>query len=100
MLDAPVCPVKRQNSGISGICLAVASWLEDCHDSMPHSIFCFLFCIVYRYFYSASHFVSQTEALSVHFSYRKKARLKARERQGKGSRENKRARMWREVLPE
>ena len=36
--------------------------------------------IVYRYLYSASHSVSQTKALSVHFSSRKKVRLKARER--------------------
>jgi len=34
---------------------------------------------LYRYLYSASHGVSQTEALSVHFSSRKKVRLKARE---------------------
>ena len=40
------------------------------------------YCIVYRYLYSASHGISQTEALSVHFSCRKKVRLKARERQG------------------
>src|SRR6218665_212625 len=38
-------------------------------------------CIVYRYLYSASHGVSQTEAHSVHFSSRKKVRLKARERE-------------------
>jgi len=34
------------------------------------------YCVVYRYLYSASHGVSQTEALSVHFSSRKKVRLK------------------------
>jgi len=47
-------------------------------------------CIVYRYLYSASQGVSQTEALSVHFGSRKKVRLtcKARERRGKGSRYN------------
>jgi len=33
-----------------------------------------LYCIVYRYLYSASHGVSQTDALSVHFSSRKKVR--------------------------
>src|SRR6218665_3703293 len=43
------------------------------------------YCIVYRYLYSASHGISQTEALSVHFSCRKKVRLKARERQGTGA---------------
>jgi len=48
-----------------------------------------VYCIVYRYLYSTSHDASQTEALSVHFSSRKKVRLKARERRGKGSRENK-----------
>jgi len=35
------------------------------------------YCIVYRYFRS----VSQTEALSVHFSSRRKVKLKARERE-------------------
>jgi len=34
-----------------------------------------LYCIVYRYLYSASHGVSQREAFSVHFSSRKKVRL-------------------------
>jgi len=38
------------------------------------------YCIVYRYLYSASHSISQTEVLSVHFISRKKVRLKARER--------------------
>src|SRR6218665_1211998 len=43
--------------------------------------YCIVLCyIVYRYLYSASHGVSQTEALSVHFSSRKKVRRKARER--------------------
>ena len=51
----------------------------------------FFYCIVYKYLYSASHGVSQTEALSVHFSSKKKVRLKARERRGNESRENKRA---------
>jgi len=46
-------------------------------------------CIVYRYLYSVSHSVSQTEALSMHFSSRKNVRLKASERRGKGSREDK-----------
>ena len=59
-----------------------------------------LYCIVYRYLYSASHGVSQPEATSVHFSSTKKVRLKARERRWKGSRENKRAKRWREVIPE
>ena len=56
------------------------------------------YCIVYRNLYSASNSVSQTEALSVHFSSMRKAhvRLKARERQGKRSRGTKR----REALPE
>jgi len=58
-----------------------------------------LYCIVYRHLYSASHGVNQTEALAVHFSSRKKVRLKARESRGKGSRENKRAKM-RRVIPE
>ena len=40
-----------------------------------------VYCIVYRYLCSASHGVSQTEALSVHFSSRKNlGGLKARER--------------------
>src|SRR6218665_2915951 len=39
-----------------------------------------VYFIVYRYLHSASHGVSQAEALSVHFSSRKKVRLKARER--------------------
>src|SRR6218665_1196824 len=43
-------------------------------------LYCLLYCIVYRYLYSASHSVSQTEALSVHFSSRKKVRLTVRER--------------------
>jgi len=38
------------------------------------------YCIVYRYLYSASHGVSQTESLLVHFSSRKKVSLKGRER--------------------
>jgi len=59
-----------------------------------------LIFIVYRYLYSASHGVSQTEAVSVHFSSRKKVRLKARERRGKGSREIKRAKRRREVILE
>jgi len=42
-----------------------------------------LYCIVYRYLNSASHGISQTEALSEHFSSRKKVRLKTREKQGK-----------------
>src|SRR6218665_1128429 len=44
--------------------------------------------IIYKYFNSASHGVSQSEALSVHFRSRKKVRLKAKERRGNGSREN------------
>src|SRR6218665_1009671 len=44
-----------------------------------------LYFIVYRYLFSASHGVSQTKALSVHFSSRKKVRLNARRRRGKGS---------------
>jgi len=60
-----------------------------------------LYCIVYSYLYSASHGVSQTEALSVHLSSRKKVRLQARERETrKGGRENKRAKRKREVIPE
>src|SRR6218665_3820789 len=55
------------------------------------------YCIVYRYLYSASRGVSKTEALSVHFSSRKKVRLKARERRGKGSREIIRANRRSEV---
>src|SRR6218665_2650181 len=53
--------------------------------------YCFylLYCIFYRYLYSASHGISQIQASSEHFSYRKKLRLKARERQGEGSRENR-----------
>jgi len=43
------------------------------------------YCIVYRYLYSASHGVSQTEALSVYFSFRKKVRLKERKGRGKGA---------------
>ena len=44
----------------------------------------YYYCIVYKYLYSASHGVSQTEALSVHFSSRKKLRLRARQtRKGK-----------------
>jgi len=35
----------------------------------------------------------------VHFSSRKKVRLKARERQGKGSRENRQAKRRREAIP-
>jgi len=54
----------------------------------------------YRYLYSASHNVSQTGALSVHFSSRKKVRLKTRERQGKGSRENRQAKRSMEAIPE
>ena len=42
-----------------------------------------MYCIVYGYLYSASHGVSQTKALSVHFSSRKEVRLKARERDKK-----------------
>ena len=41
VLNAPVHrPVERQNPtlGIFGICLAIASWQEDCRDSMPHSL--------------------------------------------------------------
>jgi len=49
-----------------------------------------MYCIVYRYLYSASHSVSQTEVLSVHFSSRTKVRPKARETRGKRSRENNR----------
>jgi len=37
---------------------------------------------------------------SVHFRFRKKVRLKARERREKGSRENKRAKRRREVISE
>jgi len=40
-----------------------------------------MYCIVYRYLYSTSYGVSQTEALSGLFSSRKKVRLKARERE-------------------
>ena len=60
------------------------------------------YCIVLynRYLYSASHGVSQTEALSVHFSSRKELRLKARERRGKGSRENERAKRRKGFIPE
>jgi len=62
-----------------------------------------LYCIVlYIDIYIALLTVSKTEALSVHFSSRKKIRLKARERErrGKGSRENKRVKRRREVIPE
>ena len=41
VLDAQVHrPVERQKPrpGIYGICLAVASWQEDCRNSMPHSV--------------------------------------------------------------
>ena len=38
-----------------------------------------MYCIVYRHLYSASHGICQTEALSVHFSSRKKVRLKTKE---------------------
>ena len=49
------------------------------HAQLKGNITSVLYCIVYRYLYSASHGVSQTEALSVHFSSRKKVRLKERE---------------------
>jgi len=39
-----------------------------------------LYCIAYRYLYSASYGISQTKALSVHFSSSKKERLNSRER--------------------
>jgi len=35
-----------------------------------------MYCIVYRYLYSAFHSISQIEALSVHFSSRKNVRLR------------------------
>ena len=54
--------------------------------------------IVYQYKYSASHGISQTEALSVYFSSRKKVRLKARERQGKGNKENRGTKKRREEI--
>jgi len=43
-----------------------------------------LYCVLYKYLYSASYGKSQTEALSVHFSSRKKVRLKTRVKQGRG----------------
>jgi len=39
--------------------------------------------------YKALLGMSQTETISVYFSSRKKVRLKTREKQGKGSRENR-----------
>src|SRR6218665_1830941 len=45
-----------------------------------------LYCILCRYLYSTSHDASQTAALSVRFSTRKKVRQE-RERQVKGDRE-------------
>ena len=66
---------------------------------MPEPIV--LFCIVCRYLDSASQGkLSQAEVLSVHFSCRKKVRLKARERQGKGSRENRGTKRRREAIPD
>ena len=47
----------------------------------PFFLGLFLYCIVYRYLYSTSHCVSQTEALSVHFGSREKVRLKARDQE-------------------
>jgi len=48
-----------------------------------------LYCIVYRYLYSVSHGISQTEALAVGLSSKKRVRLKTRERRGMRSRENR-----------
>jgi len=54
--------------------------MPEIRSMMKRSIVLYLvlFYIVYRYLCSASpsHDVSQTEALSVHFSSRKKVRLK------------------------
>src|SRR6218665_2508136 len=66
----------------------------------PFYLYSNMYCIVYRLLYSAFHGMSQTEAPSVHFSYRKKVRLKTRERQEKGSRENRRVKRRRKVIPE
>jgi len=48
----------------------------------------------------ACRYLSQAEALSAHISSSKKGRLKARVRQGKGSRENRQAKRTREAIPE
>jgi len=74
--------------------------MKDGRSKAERSQIKILYCIVYRHLYSASHYISQTEALSVHFSSRKKVRLEARERQGKGSRENKQVKRRREAIPE
>jgi len=51
------------------------------------------------YLYSASHIISQTEALSAGISSRKKVRLKTRMRRRKRSRENRGAKKRREAVP-
>jgi len=60
-----------------------------CVSMLCENVVWVLNCIVYRYLHIAYHGVSQTEALTVHFSSRKKVRLKAGERCKKGNRENK-----------
>jgi len=57
-------------------------------------------CIVNKYLYSASHGVSQTNTLSVHFSSRKKDRFKARERDEEREAERLNEGMMREAIPE
>src|SRR6218665_1828660 len=37
-VSAPSCSKTKPHPGISGICLAVASWQEDCRDSKTHSL--------------------------------------------------------------
>jgi len=69
-------------------------------SSLGHSGTYTLHHIVYRHLYSASQGVNQTQELSVHISSRKKVRLKARERQGKGSKENRRAKRRKGAIPE
>jgi len=82
-----------KNSAISPLCVDLGQCF--CHMTKRR-----LYYFVYRYLYSTSHGINQIEALSVHFSSRKKVRLKAREREGKGSRENRQAKMKREVILE
>jgi len=66
--------ISRENSLSIGL-------QEDFTQPVSSEFAQLLYCIVYRCLYSASHGINQTEALSVHFSSRKKVRLKATERE-------------------
>src|SRR6218665_946067 len=68
------CLTLRRNFRIIVLARRTSYFIEMCQFVIPMHL---VFRIVYRYLYSTSYGISQTQALSVHFSSRKEVRLKA-----------------------